>query len=124
MWIPASTPVIGQIMVHMRTAHRKGQPHTIAYRAEFDAAFPGEFWPSHGAYQWNVVLYPLFAAFYAEHGHMRIPTSTPVIGNVMKHMRRAHRKGKPYTSRYRAEFDAAFPGEFWPSRKAFLASRK
>ena len=34
----------------MRMAHREGKPHTFAYRAKFDAAFPGFFCESYHAY--------------------------------------------------------------------------
>ena len=45
-----------------------------------------------------------FRVFFDEHGHLNVPQSEPVIGNLMATMR--------HKGIWRAEFDESFPGMF------------
>jgi hypothetical protein len=101
MDVPAMEPGIGRHMSQMRT---RGN-----YRKEFDAVFPGLFWSSHSKRMWTCKYKPLYSDHLDTHGHLNVPYGEPVIG---PHMRNMRARGN-----YKKEFDLAFPGQFWKSRK-------
>ena len=77
------------------------------FRAEFNAAFPGEFWASHDARTWAVTYEPLYRAYLAKHGHLDVASKEPIIGSQMGNMRHE-----------------AFPGEFWASHDERTNARR
>ena len=106
--VAGEEPIIGKQMGSMRCEG--------SFRAEFDAAFPGEFWASHNARMWTREYEPRYRAYLAKHGHLDVAQEEPIIGN---HMHSTRRRGS-----FRAEFDAAFPGEFWASHHNRMWTRE
>ena len=106
--VPHRQDVIGP---HMNSMRRQG-----SFRSEFESAFPGTFWPSHRERVWACEYEPRYRAYLAKHGHLDVACNVTVIGTHMNSMRRV--------GCFRAEFDAAFPGEFWASRRERMWARE